>query len=205
MNLDNPKIGGNAVLERMVTRGVLNSGKKIAYAFGLNVGQHRGLRTLSHGGSWASFRTYLVHFPDQRFSVVVLLNYSPSNSSRAAYEIADIYLADELKSLPKKVEPTKKEPVQVPIPVLDEYAGMYRLGPAWYVSIIRDGDQLFSYATAETKVPMTAQSQTRFWVDDYKAPIVFQRNKQGQVDRFLYRGMTLPKDRSGPSSYTFTT
>ena len=198
MNLDDPKIGGKAVLERMVTTSVLNSGKKNTYAFGLGVGEYRGLRTLSHGGSWASFRTYLVHFPDQRFSVVTLLNYSPSNSSRAAYEVVDIYLADELKPRSEKAEPEKREPVQVPLPVLDEYVGMYRLGPAWYVSITRDEDQLFSHATVEKKVPMTAQSHTRFWVEDYRAAIVFQRNNEGQIDRFLYRGMTCPKIEAVP-------
>ncbi len=193
INLADPKIGGQAVRERMATQGVLNNGKKIAYAYGLNMGRYRGLKTLSHGGSWASFRTYLVHFPDQRFSVVTLLNYSPSSSGQAAYKVVDIYLADDLKPQPKKAEPKKIEPVNVPIQVLDEYVGIYRLGPAWYVSITREGNKLFSYATEEKKVPMTAQSQTRFWVDDYNAPIIFQRNKEGQVDRFRYRGMTCPK------------
>ena len=41
------------VIERMLTRGVLNDGEQIGYAYGLNVGSHHGLRRLSHGGSWA--------------------------------------------------------------------------------------------------------------------------------------------------------
>jgi CubicO group peptidase (beta-lactamase class C family) len=194
INLDDPKIGGKAVLERMVTRGVLNSGSKIIYAFGLNIDKYRGLRTLSHNGSWASFRTYLVHFPDQRFSVVVLLNYSPSNSSRAAYDVADIYLADKLKPRSKtdqkRTEPT---PVKVPITVLDEYVGKYRLEKGWYVTISRSGDRLMKQASAEDIFPMTATSEKRFWVKAYNAPIVFKRDKAGQVSHFLYRGMTCPK------------
>jgi hypothetical protein len=194
MNLDDQKFGGKAVLERMETRGVLNSGEKIAYAFGLSVGKYRGLKTLSHGGSWASFRTYLVHFPDKRFSVVVLLNYSPSNSRRAAYDVVDIYLADELKPRPKtpkkKAEP---KPVKVPITVLDEYVGTYRLGKGWYVTISRKGDRLMTQATAEDIFPMTATSEKRFWVKDYNAPIIFGRDKEGRVSQFLYRGMTCPK------------
>ena len=129
MNFENPKVGGKQVLERMLTRGVLNDGKQIAYAFGLNIGQYRGLKTISHGGSWASFRTYLIHFPEQRFSVVVLINYSPSNSSRAAYNVVDIYLADELRGQPKAPDRAKStsEPVKVSLSVLDEYVGTYRL------------------------------------------------------------------------------
>ncbi|UCC40642.1 MAG: serine hydrolase, partial [Candidatus Aminicenantes bacterium] len=200
MNLDDQKIGGKAVLERMVKQGVLNSGKEIAYAFGLSVGQYRGLKTLSHGGSWASFRTYLVHFPEERFSVVVLLNYSPSNSNRAAYDVVDIYLADKLK--PRSKTPKKKEepkPVKVPITILDDYVGTYRLGEAWYVTISRTGDRLMTQATAEDIYPMTATSDKRFWVKDYNAPIVFERDKEGRVSHFLYRGMTCPKLEDVPA------
>jgi len=158
------------------------------------------LRTLNHSGSWASFRTYLVHFPDQRFSVVVLLNYSPSNSNRAAYDVVDIYLADKLKPPPKTAEKrAEPEPVKVPIAVLDEYVGMYRLRKGWYVTISRSGDRLMTQATAEDILPMTATSQRRFWVKDYNAPIVFGRNKAEQVSHFLYRKMTCPKLENVPA------
>ncbi len=200
MNLDNQKVGGKAVIERMVAQGVLNSGRKIDYAFGLSVGKYHGLKRISHGGSWASFRTYLVHFPDERFSVVVLLNYSPSNSNRAAYDVVDIYLADKLKPRPKT--PKKKEepkPVKVPITILDEYVGTYRLGEAWYVTISRGGDSLMTQATAEDIYPMMATSEKRFWVKDYNAPIVFEPDKEGNVSHFLYRGMTCPKLEDVPA------
>jgi hypothetical protein len=198
-NLDDPDVGGKAILERMKTPGVLNSGRKITYAFGLEVERYRGLKTISHGGSWASFRTHLVHFPEQRFSAVALLNHSPSNASRAAFDIVDIYLADKLKPLPKKApKKPEPEPVEVPIEVLDEYAGIYRLGNAWYVTISRDGNRLMTQATAEEKFPMTARSKTLFWVEDYNASVVFRRDKAGQVTHFLYRGMTCPKMKDWP-------
>ncbi|MBW1820170.1 MAG: serine hydrolase [Deltaproteobacteria bacterium] len=194
INFDNPKVGGKAVLDRMLTRGVLNSGRKITYMFGLSMGMYRGLKTRSHGGSWAGFRTFLVHFPDQKCSVVTLLNHSSISSSKAAYDIADIYLADELKPLRK---PARKRPDPKPVAVsgtiLDEYVGIYKLGPAWYVTISRDGDSLKTQATAEAAVPMTAQSETRFMVKAYSAPIVFRRDKAGKVSHFLYQGMTCPK------------
>lgn len=48
-------------------------------------------------------------------------------------------------------------------------------------------------ATAEDKFPMVATSETRFWVKDYDAPIVFKRDNSGKVSLFYYRGMTCPK------------
>lgn len=194
VNFEEKTVGGTSVLDQMFTRGVLNDGTEIAYAYGINVRRYRGLRTYSHGGSWASFRTFLVHFPDQQFSVVVLGNHSPANSNRAAYDVVDVYLADELEASPTR-ETAESEPelAQVPITLLDQYVGTYRLGPAWYVTITRDGHGLDAYATAEDTVPMTARSDSTFWVEDYGASITFLRDDIGRVDRFRYRGMICPK------------
>jgi hypothetical protein len=112
----------------------------------------------------------------------------------------DIYLADKLRPRPKAARKRPEpEPVPVPIKVLDEYVGTYRLRKGWYVTISRSGDRLMTQATAEDKFPMTATSETRFWVKDYNAPIIFRRNKAGQVSHFLYRGMTCPKLENVPA------
>ncbi|KPJ89307.1 MAG: hypothetical protein AMS18_12555 [Gemmatimonas sp. SG8_17] len=194
INFEDKRVGGATVIDRMTQRGVLNNGTQIGYAFGLGVGRYRGLRTISHGGSWASFRTFLIHFPEQQFSVVVLGNYSPSDPNRAAYDIVDLYLADELTPRtgagPTEREP---EPVDVPAALLDQYVGTYRLGPAWYVTITRADNGLITQATAEEAFPMSARSDSVFWVGDYGAAIVFSRDESGQVDRFRYRGMVCPR------------
>jgi hypothetical protein len=142
-----------------------------------------------------------VHFPEQRFSVVVLLNFSPANSYRAAYDVVDIYLADRLKPL-QDVNTRKKpalEPVDVPITMLDEYVGTYKLGAAWYVTITRDGNRLMTQATAETVFPMTPQSESTFWVKDYGASILFKRDDKNRITHFRYRGMTCPKVEDIPA------
>ena len=195
INLDGPKVGGSEVIERMLQRGTLNDGKLLEYAFGLRIDQYRGVKTISHGGSWAAFLTCLVYFPDQHFSVVVLMNYSPSNANKAAYDIVDIYLADELKPVHKdnaKEKPSTKA-IEVPIEVLDEYVGTYRLGAGWYVTITREGEGLMAYATAEKIVPMTARTPSTFWVDAYRSSVAFERDDSNRVTHFLYRGMTCPK------------
>ncbi len=199
VNFEEKAVGGEAVIERMTHRGVLNSGAQISYAFGLGIGRYRGLRTVSHGGSWASFRTFLVHFPDQRFSVVVLGNFDPANPNQTAYNLVDLYLADELAP-ERTARADDPEPEQFAVSgrVLDEYVGTYRLGPAWYVTITREGSELVTQATAEDAFPMTARSDSAFWVEDYGATITFVRDDSGHVDRFRYRGMVCPRVGNTP-------
>ncbi|NIM48801.1 MAG: serine hydrolase [Gemmatimonadales bacterium] len=205
INLDDGRVGGRAVIERMYHRGTLNDGSRIAYAFGLGIGEYRGLKRVSHGGSWAAFRTVLMYFPEQHFGVVVLCNFSPVNPTRRAYQIADIYLADALGPRDPTTDPHEAEPVRVPTDILDDYVGVYRLGPAWYVTITRDGDSLMTQATAEDSFPMTARSDSTFWVQDYGAAIVFRRDSTGQVTHFSYRGMSAPRveavQTAGPEQF----
>jgi hypothetical protein len=194
INFEEKSVGGVAVIDRMAERGELNDGSQIAYAFGLSVGRYRGLRTISHGGSWASFRTFLVHFPYQQFSVVVLGNFSPANPSGTAYSLVDLYLAEELDPEPTGgAGESDPEDFEVAASLLDEYVGTYRLGPAWYVTITRSGGKLMTRATAEDAFPMAARTESTFWVDDYGADMTFLRDDLGHVDRFRYRGMVCPK------------
>ncbi len=197
MNFDDPKAGSPSALERMKTRGVLNDGSRIGYAFGVNIGEYRGLPTVSHGGSWAAFRTALIHFPEQDFGVVVLANHTPFDPTSTAFRIADLYLEDELapEEEDQASAAAEEDPSEVPVPIsaLEEYVGVYKLGPAWYVRVTREGDELHVQATAEDRVFMAARSESEFWVRDYGASMIFRRSDAGQVTHLEYRGSVAPK------------
>src|SRR5262249_52533819 len=62
-NFYSGKLGGTAFLEQMHTQGVLNSGEKIGYAFGLTIGEYRGLKTVRHSGGGGGWRTDFLRFP----------------------------------------------------------------------------------------------------------------------------------------------
>jgi len=102
-NFYNPRVGGRQLINQMLERGKLNSGETIDYAFGLTHGKYKGLATVDHGGSDAGYRSDLLRFPDQHFSVACLCNLS-INPSQLTRQVADIYLAKDLKPEPAKPE-----------------------------------------------------------------------------------------------------
>jgi CubicO group peptidase (beta-lactamase class C family) len=61
-NLDTPRVGGEALVDQLQTRGRLNDGSEIEYAQGLVVTTYRGVREVSHGGSTAGYQTFLARF-----------------------------------------------------------------------------------------------------------------------------------------------
>jgi CubicO group peptidase (beta-lactamase class C family) len=92
------KLGKGTLIQEMQTRGVLNGGKQISYALGLEMGDYRGLSTVEHGGALFGYRTEILRFPQQRFSVVCLCSLATSNPGRLAHEVADIVLRDQLQA-----------------------------------------------------------------------------------------------------------
>ncbi|HEX8848568.1 MAG TPA: serine hydrolase domain-containing protein [Gemmatimonadaceae bacterium] len=90
------QVGGRAALDAMQTPMVLNNGRKQTYALGLGVDSYRGLRTVSHGGSWAGYRAELLRFPEKHTSFAVLCNLATTNPSALARRVADVWLASSL-------------------------------------------------------------------------------------------------------------
>ena len=102
-NYDSGTVGGRDIIETMTTATKLNdgspakSGPTQAYAVGLNAGTLRGLRVVSHGGSWAGYRAHFYRFPDERFAVATFCNLTTSGPDSLARKVAGIYLGDKMQ------------------------------------------------------------------------------------------------------------
>ena len=76
------------------TRGILNDGDTLSYAFGLTHGVRRGLPTLGHGGSFVGYRAAVLTYPDQAVGVVTLCNRSDVNPSGLSNQVGELLLGD---------------------------------------------------------------------------------------------------------------
>jgi len=95
--LDN-QLGGPGFLDIMHTKGVLNSGEVLDYAFAIREAEHRGLETLGHTGSFMGFKAYYVRFPGLQFSTWVLCNMGEIVPEELGLEVAELYLEDLMTS-----------------------------------------------------------------------------------------------------------
>lgn len=184
-----PRLGGAPLVERVHERGVLNDGDTIAYAFGQNWTEWRGLPIATHGGSWAGFRTVLTRFPDQDFAVIILANTADMNPSGLAREVADIWLGDELApqdevATADEGEGAAPEPWNPDAPELREYEGVYRAAefPSEYRIAVVDGRLVARhFRTGDRVLRPTAP-------DRFQAPgfgeVLFLRGSEGEVTGF---------------------
>ena len=96
-NFYNPRAGGPAMIKQLLERGKLNNGEQLDYAFGLVIGRYRGLATVDHAGGDAGYRSDMIRFPEQHFTVACLCNLAGSDPSGLTRKVAEIYLAKEMK------------------------------------------------------------------------------------------------------------
>lgn len=165
-------------------QGVLNSGKKLDYAFGHVISKHRGLRIIEHGGaSGTGFKTLITRIPGQRFSIIQLSNYEHFYPSEYTGKIIDIYLAEQLKSGPERRMPAPgRKAVSIDLQVLDDYTGTYKHWSGMTcVVITKEGNQLMLQQIGEPKMRLYPESETKFFLRGYDFQFSFPRNKSGEV------------------------
>src|SRR5580698_7081590 len=142
-NFYSGQVGGKIFLAELQETAKLNDGKRLNYAKGLVVSDYRGLRTVSHGGSWGGYRAQLLRFPDQHFSVATLCNLGSSDPTRRATQVADVYLNSVMKPKEEKKaaerEVGQKKEIALTAEQLQRYTGDYwssELGVTYRLGIL---------------------------------------------------------------------
>jgi hypothetical protein len=117
--LDSRSLGGTLV-DALETQGVLNDGRKIDYALGLEVSTYKGLKDVSHGGATAGYQTFLARYPEKKVSVAVLCNGTSPSAGGIAANITDEIFG------PFPEGPKSPDGIQVTEDQLKKYVGTWR-------------------------------------------------------------------------------
>jgi CubicO group peptidase (beta-lactamase class C family) len=180
--LDSQSLGAPLVTA-LETRGVLNDGRKIAYALGLTVDTYKGLKDVSHGGATAGYQTFLARYPDQKVSIGVMCNGTSPGSGGIAASITD----EIFGPFP---ETARSDASKVSEDELKKFVGIWRNekthAPARFV--IENGVSRWSGARL---VPMgggqftAGDNQLRFTFDKDGKPMLAETvDSDGEVRRF---------------------
>jgi CubicO group peptidase (beta-lactamase class C family) len=120
-NFYDNKLGKGTLIKELEAPGTFNNGKVNSYALGLEIGSYRGLPIVEHSGALYGYRTEILQFPEQRFTVIALCNVSSVPTLRLAQKVAEVYLKDKLKPLPESTETKGAQGFADPAP----FAGTY--------------------------------------------------------------------------------
>ncbi len=127
-----PTVGDREIFDQMTTPGLLNNGMNAQEfgensAFGLFIGEYRGLKKITHGGVWVGFRSIMLRFPKYKLSIICFSNLAQLLRTELVRRVADIYLKDEFPVKEREtVETTSKiATIETDEAEIKKFAGFY--------------------------------------------------------------------------------
>jgi CubicO group peptidase (beta-lactamase class C family) len=186
MNFENRAVGKD-IMDKMAERGVLNNGDTLDYSMGQMEGVYKGMKFFAHGGADAGYRTQLIRFPEEHFTVNVLSNLASFNPWSLAVKITDIYLKDKESKEPEKPAIAKAETgvVKIDPALLSAYSGKYEIQPGLVAVISTDGSVLYAEAPELPKTQLAPVSESEFYLKQVQAKLNFVREGDGKVSKIL--------------------
>jgi len=126
-NYYDPQAGWEEAFALMQTKGILNNGEALNYAFGINVEEYKSHKRLQHGGSIGGYRSMVQSFPEKELNIVLLTNFSSSdvgaNSNRIAYLLLD--LEPNIIESAELIRDASVESIQLLTQEMEAYCGHY--------------------------------------------------------------------------------
>lgn len=172
----------------MLKEGRCNNGSEVHYGYGLATGEDRGLKTISHTGAWAGYRTIITNYPDEKLSIIILSNSGDFDAGGYAGKVSGIFLKGRFKPGSTVTDNLKYAPAVKPDTLLmKKYTGTYRLGPGWTVTLTLENGRLMTQANGEDKFPLEAKSDSSFWVEAYASSMTFVKDRNGNAGLLKYK------------------
>ncbi len=126
-----------------------------------------------HNGGTGGYRTFAGFVKETGKGVVVL-----TNSGGKGHDDIGFHLLDPSVPLSNAV---KREEIKLDRKVLKRYVGKYQLAPDFIIDVDRKGDQLRTQATGQARVPIFPESETKFFLKDVDAQLMFELDEKGNV------------------------
>lgn len=183
-NLSSPAAGSEEIISEISTSYVLNNGEETGYGLGLGIGEHRGLKTLQHGGADIAHRSMLVYFPEIDAAIVTQSNDAGFRGDHA-FTIADAFFEEYFDdSSENEVEEPEESEFTYNHEQFDALSGRYELEiqPGFILTFDRDGERLFTQATGQPEIDIKATSDSTFTLIGVAADITFHMNEDMTAD-----------------------
>jgi len=180
----------------MQTRGILNKGDTLNYAFGIGVDEYRSYRRLQHGGSIGGYRSMTQAFPDQELNIVLLTNFSSSGIGSRINRMAELMLGLETEEKADGLfTDSSISSIQVPASELEKHTGFYWSEDANHARKIYFKDDTLRYFRSESsESKLLAVGQDSFQMIEVPSKVLVSfKLKEGQP-----KEMVVQVDKSDP-------
>lgn len=154
---------------------------KSGYAYGWGVGKKLEHNSMSHSGGIYGFSAYLVRYPDDKLTVVVLSNVQNMGSEKIASALSAIVFGAKYDL------PRERKAITVPANVLEQYVGDYDLTPSLRVTVAIENGNLMFKVPSQPAFQLYPESETVFFLKVADAQVTFVKDASGKVTQLLFQ------------------
>jgi CubicO group peptidase (beta-lactamase class C family) len=144
-------------------------------ALGWHIFTRNGNELVWHNGGTGGYRSFIGYDTHARIGVVVLSN----TETPVGVDDIGLHLLDA--RIPLAQPPKEHTEVPVDPRLFDGYVGQYQLAPNFVLTITREGNRLFSQATAQPKVELFAEGEKDYFLKIVDAQLTFVTDAQGRA------------------------
>ncbi|HWW98455.1 MAG TPA: serine hydrolase [Edaphobacter sp.] len=171
----------NHVLSQQMTKEMLTPGMG-QYGLGLAIGGAAGKPYFGHGGVNDGFESTMTAYEQDGEGAVVMTN--AQGGMRLADEVMrSIATAYHWPDFQPKI----RAAVTVDPKILASYAGTYELSPTFGIVVTVEDGHLMTQGSGQGKVPMLAESETKFFPTAFDAELEFYKDELGHVSYAMLR------------------
>jgi CubicO group peptidase (beta-lactamase class C family) len=132
-----------------------------------------------HNGMTGGYEAWISAVPEKKVGVVVLTNAPTGKATELGENLTRVAFGI-------KVEPPKeRKEIALDAKALKPYLGEYAITPNFVMTVTEEGGKLMVQATGQSKLPMFAESKTKFFLRVVDAQITFVRGKDGRVKELV--------------------
>ena len=198
LNFENPTVGDAELIRRFNEPSMLNDGQPALlavidgentyHAKGQFTRNYRGIDLWNHSGHDAGFRSFLLRFPSKKLSIIALSNDEHINIFQTAFNIANLYLKNDLKPKQNPVNSAseKAQPAKEPNNNLKDFEGVFYSAElnTDYTARTQNGKLILSH-TRLSDVTLTETGKDKFTGKiEFAVEIEFTRDKNNTVIGF---------------------
>jgi hypothetical protein len=158
-------------LDKAWTEFKLSDGKGAHYGYGWFLSQVQGSLSIEHGGGINGYLTNGIYLPKEDIFVAVFSNSTAKSPEAVSTKLAAVAIG----------KPYTHTETPVPAGIIDQYSGVYEDEHGSQRLIIKEGTELFSQRSGNSKIKIKQFGQDKFFFDDYFTVLTFNRDASGNI------------------------
>lgn len=201
--LNNPSAKWKNAVQFLKTNDTLSSGKPNEYCFGLISDEFKGNKRIYHNGGIQGYLSFLMTFPDEQLSVIILTNYLDSDANRRVETLLNQLLSDKRE---QPNESTEFKSVQLNVNNAKKFVSEYWNNNKNYArTVLLENDTLWYKRTNGSKSALIQIEDSIFVLGGLKSTVSVQFKVMNDTIYMLVKDGEKEEELFTPYTYSPTT